>query len=31
VSAMMALPVDDELAGDLDAVEAPIGDPWRTP
>jgi prevent-host-death family protein len=28
---ILALPVDDELAGDLDAVEAPIDDPWRTP
>lgn len=25
---ILALPVDEDLANDLDAAEAPVGDPW---
>lgn len=28
VRRILELPADDDLAGDLDAVEAPVGDPW---
>lgn len=28
IERILALPIDDELAADLHAAEAPVGDPW---
>jgi prevent-host-death family protein len=30
VAGILALPVDDALAAELDAAEEPVGDPWPT-
>lgn len=29
IRGIFALPIDDELAADLDAAEAPVDDPWH--